>query len=80
VLISLICTVEKIGSIFFLSGFGGSLFAEMFLEHRVSAGASTPLFGLLGAWLSDLIINWSIYDMKVRSLQWITKLHNFHLQ
>ena len=49
----------------------------MFLERRVAAGASTPLFGLLGAMLSDLIINWSIYEMKVSFSYGVTKLKSF---
>ncbi|KAH7290364.1 hypothetical protein KP509_30G044800 [Ceratopteris richardii] len=57
----------KLGSIFFLSGLGGSIFGELFLEHRISAGASIPLFGLLGAMLSDLITNFTVYNLKCAS-------------
>lgn len=58
----------RLGSIYFLSGLGGSLFGELFLQRRASAGASIPLFGLLGAMLSDLIINCSRYASKCAPL------------
>ena len=57
--------IGRIGVIFFLSGIGGSLFGTLFLQHHVSAGASTPLFGLLGAMLSDLITNLPRHKTKV---------------
>ena len=34
--------------------------------ERVSVGASGALFGLLGAMLSELITNWTIYENKVK--------------
>ncbi|MCO5561886.1 hypothetical protein L7F22_015511 [Adiantum nelumboides] len=58
----------RLGSIYFLSGLGGSLFGELFLQHRVSAGASIPLFGLLGAMMSELITNCSHYESKFAPL------------
>lgn len=58
----------RLGSIYFLSGIGGSLFGELFLQHHVTAGASIPLFGLLGAMLSELIINCSLYESKFAPL------------
>eukprot|EP00250_Pteridium_aquilinum_P004852 c15045_g2_i1 orf=405-1415(+) len=58
----------RLGSIYFLSGIGGSLFGELFLQRRVTAGASIPLFGLLGAMLSEIIINSSLYESKIAPL------------
>jgi membrane associated rhomboid family serine protease len=60
----------RIGILYMLSGFGGSLLSVMGLEqsptsNTVSVGASGALFGLLGAMLSELLTNWSIYANKV---------------
>lgn len=52
-----------------ISGLGGSLMSCLTDSQgeRVSVGASGALFGLLGAMLSELITNWTIYENKVRS-------------
>lgn len=60
----------RIGPLYVLSGFGGSLLSCLHKEVRretVSVGASGALFGLLGAMLSDLITNWTIYSKKVNA-------------
>lgn len=49
------------------AGFGGSLSSALHLEHNISVGASGALFGLLGAMLSELFMNWTIYANKVIS-------------
>ncbi|XP_051143168.1 RHOMBOID-like protein 3 [Andrographis paniculata] len=54
-----------IGTIFLLSGFGGSILSALFLHDRISVGASGALFGLLGSMLSELITNWSMYTNKI---------------
>ncbi|CAI0539790.1 unnamed protein product [Linum tenue] len=54
----------RIGLVYLLSGFGGSLMSALFLEFGISVGASGALFGLLGAMLSELITNWTIYANK----------------
>ncbi|XP_054782045.1 RHOMBOID-like protein 2 [Prosopis cineraria] len=58
----------RIGLVYVLSGFGGSLASVMRMkgsaQHQVSVGASGALFGLLGSMLSELLINWSIYTNK----------------
>eukprot|EP01018_Ginkgo_biloba_P021504 Gb_37376 [translate_table: standard] len=54
----------KIGMLYLLSGFGGSLMSALFIQTSISVGASGALFGLLGAMLSELITNWTIYDNK----------------
>jgi membrane associated rhomboid family serine protease len=55
----------RIGLLFVISGFGGSLLSALFLQSNISVGASGALFGLLGGMLSELITNWSTYDNKV---------------
>ncbi|KAJ0076223.1 hypothetical protein Patl1_34494 [Pistacia atlantica] len=57
----------RIGPLYVLSGFGGSLLSCLCQEtgkETISVGASGALFGLLGAMLSDLITNWTIYTRK----------------
>ncbi|KAI9112036.1 hypothetical protein K1719_016932 [Acacia pycnantha] len=58
----------KIGIIYLLSGFGGSVLSCLFIRKSISVGASGALFGLLGAMLSELITNWTIYTNKVAAL------------
>ncbi|WOK99136.1 hypothetical protein Cni_G07848 [Canna indica] len=58
----------KIGLLYILSGFGGSLMSCFSLQSNVSVGASGAIFGLLGAMLSELITNWSIYTNKCTAL------------
>jgi membrane associated rhomboid family serine protease len=54
-----------VGIIFLLSGFGGSILSSLFIRDNISVGASGALFGLLGAMLSELLTNWTIYTNKV---------------
>ncbi|KAK8537118.1 hypothetical protein V6N12_043293 [Hibiscus sabdariffa] len=49
-------------------GFGGSLLSSLFILNNISVGASGALFGLLGAMLSELITNWTIYTNKASAL------------
>lgn len=58
----------RIGIIYILSGFGGSLMSALFIKSSISVGASGALFGLLGAMLSELITNWTIYANKFAAL------------
>lgn len=59
----------RIGIIYLLSGFGGSVLSCLFiLNNRISVGASGALFGLLGAMLSELFTNWAIYSNKAVAL------------
>jgi len=56
----------RIGVIYLISGFGGSVLSALFLRSNyISVGASGALFGLLGSMLSELIMNWTIYTNKV---------------
>ncbi|KAG8048168.1 hypothetical protein GUJ93_ZPchr0008g12407 [Zizania palustris] len=59
----------RIGVIYLLSGFGGSVLSALFLhDNYISVGASGALFGLLGSMLSELIMNWTIYSNKVAAI------------
>lgn len=61
----------RIGLLYVLAGFGGSLMSCINLDiagkPTLSVGASGALFGLLGAMLSELFTNWTIYANKVTS-------------
>ncbi|KAI7988576.1 RHOMBOID-like protein 3 [Camellia lanceoleosa] len=58
----------RVGAIYLLSGFGGSIHSALFIQHRISCGASGALFELLGAMLSELLTNWTIYTNKAAAL------------
>lgn len=58
----------RIGLIYLLSGMGGSILSSLFLRNNISVGASGALFGLLGAMLSELITNWTIYSNKAAAI------------
>ncbi|XP_054784883.1 RHOMBOID-like protein 5 isoform X2 [Prosopis cineraria] len=62
----------RIGLLYTLSGFAGSLISMLHLEASakptISVGASGALFGLLGAMLSELLTNWTIYENKCAAL------------
>nr|GME00413.1 RHOMBOID-like protein 2 [Ipomoea batatas] len=58
----------RVGLIYLLSGIGGSVMSSLFIQHSISVGASGAVFGLLGAMLSELITNWTIYANKAAAL------------
>ncbi|KAG2585553.1 RHOMBOID-like protein 2 [Panicum virgatum] len=59
----------RIGVIYLISGFGGSVLSALFLRSNyISVGASEALFGLLGSMLSELIMNWTIYSNKAAAI------------
>ncbi|XAR70334.1 hypothetical protein NMG60_11027157 [Bertholletia excelsa] len=58
----------RVGLIYLLSGLGGSVLSSLFIQHSISVGASGALFGLLGAMLSELLTNWTIYSNKAAAL------------
>ncbi|KAK9716516.1 hypothetical protein RND81_06G238700 [Saponaria officinalis] len=58
----------RIGLLYMVSGIGGSVLSSLFLQQSISVGASGALFGLLGAMLSELLTNWTIYSNKAAAL------------
>ncbi|KAG8092322.1 hypothetical protein GUJ93_ZPchr0012g21004 [Zizania palustris] len=58
----------RIGIIYLVSGVGGSVLSSLFIRNSISVGASGALFGLLGAMLSELFTNWTIYTNKAAAL------------
>ncbi|KAL6847902.1 hypothetical protein ACP4OV_022030 [Aristida adscensionis] len=58
----------RIGTLYVISGVGGSLMSALFMVSNISVGASGALFGLLGSMLSELITNWTIYENKFAAL------------
>lgn len=58
----------RIGLLYIMSGFGGSLLSALFIQSQISVGASGALFGLLGGMLSELITNWTTYVSKFAAL------------
>ena len=58
----------RIGFLYLIAGFGGSLMSSLFIQTGISVGASGALFGLLGSMLSELITNWTIYANKARKI------------
>ncbi|KMZ65178.1 Rhomboid family protein [Zostera marina] len=53
----------RIGVIYLVSGFGGSVISALF-NKLPTVASSAALCGLLGAMLGELIINWTIYSNK----------------
>lgn len=63
----------RVGAIYLLSGIGGSILSSLFIQRSISVGASGALFGLLGAMLSELLTNWTIYSNKVKApITWLS--------
>ncbi|KAL6565193.1 Retinoblastoma-like protein 1 [Orobanche minor] len=60
--------MSRVGLLYIVSGIGGSLLSSLFVRNTISVGASGALFGLLGAILSELLVNWTIYENKLESL------------
>ncbi|OAY52832.1 hypothetical protein MANES_04G114901v8 [Manihot esculenta] len=58
----------KIGVLYILSGFGGSLMSALSPKPNISVGASGALLGLLGSMLSELFLNWTIYANKCKTV------------
>uniref|UniRef100_A0A165XD11 RHOMBOID-like protein n=1 Tax=Daucus carota subsp. sativus TaxID=79200 RepID=A0A165XD11_DAUCS len=58
----------RIGVIYLFSGLGGSILSALFIHNSISVGASGALFGLLGAMLSELLTNWTIYSNKAAAI------------
>ena len=51
--------------LFILPAIGGTVLSAIFLPEYVSVGASGGIFGLIGACLADIFMNWGILFNKV---------------
>ncbi|KAG9444092.1 hypothetical protein H6P81_015432 [Aristolochia fimbriata] len=58
----------RVGMIYSLSSFVGSLVAAIFIRVGPTVVSSSALFGLIGALFVDLIRNWHIYYNKLEAL------------
>ncbi|KAF9612267.1 hypothetical protein IFM89_038837 [Coptis chinensis] len=58
----------RIGLVYILAAFVGSLTAALFIKNNPAVTSSGALFGLLGAMLSALIRNWKLYSDKPSAL------------
>lgn len=65
----------RIGIIYMLSAFVGSLVASLFLQNTPSVGSSGALYGLLGTLLSELVWNWKVHANKVLILPIVSISH-----
>ena len=50
--------------IFFISAVGGNILSAIFLPEYISVGASGGIFGLIGACVADIAINWRLLFSK----------------
>ncbi|KAJ4847181.1 hypothetical protein Tsubulata_040886 [Turnera subulata] len=69
----------RIGMLYLLSGFGGSLMSSLSPKRSISVGASGALLGLLGGMLSELITNWTIYANKCAAISTLTLIVGLNL-
>ncbi|EFJ25538.1 hypothetical protein SELMODRAFT_98870 [Selaginella moellendorffii] len=69
----------KLGFVYLIAGFGGSLLSALFLRLTISVGASGALFGLMGALLSELLINWSHHERSWFTLSQLVVLFIINL-
>jgi membrane associated rhomboid family serine protease len=46
--------------LFILPAIGGTVLSAIFLPEYISVGASGGIFGLIGACLSDIVMNWNL--------------------
>lgn len=50
--------------LFMVPGVGGNIMSAIFLPQYISVGASGGIFGLLGACIADVLLNWKILFLK----------------
>lgn len=59
---------HRVGVIYGLSGFMGSILSSLMVHGRVSVGATGAFMGLLGATLSAVIIKWNRYPNRTGTI------------
>ena len=50
--------------LFIIPAVGGTILSAIFLPEYISVGASGGIFGLIGACIADICINWSLLFSK----------------
>ena len=64
--------------IFFISAVGGNILSAIFLPEYISVGASGGIFGLIGACVADIAINWRLlFSKEVNKNDSGTRLRHF---
>ncbi|WJX32621.1 hypothetical protein P8452_20923 [Trifolium repens] len=58
----------RIGIIYILSAFMGSLLASLFLQNIPAVGSSGALYGLLGTLLAELVWHWKFHNNKISEI------------
>merc|ERR1740121_437589 len=69
----------RVGAIYLLSGLFGALASAIFAPTTLSVGASGAIFGLIGACLGDILLNWDLYPKPCLALLWLTLISLFQL-
>lgn len=62
-------TTIRFAILYFITGIGASLLSAVASPFSVSVGASGALFGILGANLSDLLMNWQKYPQEQAKIE-----------
>jgi len=69
----------RVGLIYSLSGLFGAMATATFAPDAISVGASGAIFGLIGASLADVILNWDLYPCPCCTLLRLLVLTVFQL-
>lgn len=69
----------RVAAIYMLSGVFGALASAMFAPDSLSVGASGAIFGLIGACIGDLLLNWDLYRRPCVSMFLLLLFSSFQL-
>merc|ERR1712190_534631 len=58
----------RLGLIYMVSGIFGFVMCAALSPHTITVGASGAIFGLIGAGLAEVILNWNVYPNPCRLL------------
>ena len=68
------------GVLFVVSALGGTILAGIFLPKHIIVGASGGIFGLIGACLADIIMNWwLLFNRRVNKNDLATRARNIRV-